>query len=142
MDDIDKLLENYKPKSLKKYLSKYIYRKKLLNYTLLEDNNYDEIIPSETYIKYIYIDEAYCDKNLDSHIKSGGFFLRGGIYKGNKFIETDKSKWKYLLLKYDPSNNIYSNPVTYTICISKCYIFYKKIYRKRDYLKNIIIELI
>lgn len=144
--DLDNFLSDYKPKNLKKQLSRYLSRKKLKNYSLYE-NDYDNLILYDTYIRYIYIEQAFQDKKLDKHIKCGGILLKGGIYKKNNFVETEPQDWKYLMLKYDPDNNIkkqhsLNNPITYVICISKCYIFYKKIKRKNDYFKNMIIELV
>lgn len=148
--NLDDFLANYKPKKLD--LSYYLKCPKLKNYTFM-DNNIDALVPLKTYVKYVKIDEENTDKKYNTHIKSGGILLAGGIYR-DKFIKrTNNKTWTHLMLKYDPSKITDDNgnivdgrldePIIFTIKIASNYIFYKKFGNdKRDQMKNLMVELV
>jgi len=133
--DLNKFLQQYKPKSLTKYLTPYMHHQKLKKYQLLKNHNKSELIPTKTYIKYINIDDADDGKFKVEHIKSGGILIGCGKMINNKFVESkNPGEWRYMMLKFDPSpirndkGNIIKkryNPRIFYICVSKYYIFYR-----------------
>lgn len=148
--DLNNFLADYKPKKMD--LSCYQKCDKLKKYIYL-NNQIDNLIPFKTYIKYIKYDDAFKNNKYDTHIKSGGILLAGGVYRDKFIKKMDNTKWTHLMLKYDPSKVInedgnlvdgrLTNPIIFVIKIANNYVFYRKFENdQRIKFENLIIELI
>jgi hypothetical protein len=142
--NLKEFLKNYKPKKIENDLLPYIKCNKLKSYILLTHQTKQAVIPQNTYIKYIKINDAFKDNNYADHIKCGGILLAGGkINKGKFSAIKDNMKWTHLMLKLQSSdkdfeeNNI--GEYIFIIKIIDYYIFYR-IFNTNDF-RNTIIEL-
>lgn len=131
------ILKNYRQKNLLNDLKPYTSLKKLQSYKLLSHANIDCLQPMETYIKYIFINNAFKDHFYEKHVKAGGILIAGGVFVDKVFKKSSlNSTWTHLMLKFDPSPTVNTHgevvldrkekPHIYFIKIKDCYIFYKK----------------
>jgi len=107
--DLKKFLKNYKPKILN--LAPYLKLDKLNGYRLMKKNDVHRFILKETYIKYINVQDAFMNKDLNSHVHPGGILLFCGRFLNGKFekidnISGDRSKITHLMLKSVPLSKL------------------------------------
>ena len=129
--DLNNFLNNYKPKGLVD-LSPYLQLLPLNGYQWLQSKSeYKNLIPFDTYIKYIRIGyEFENDECLENHIEDGGLIVAGGSYINGQFVQTDdKKKWTYLKLDTNISKKTgkKGKHYNYIIKISNYNIFYQTI---------------
>lgn len=140
--NLNSFLKSYKPKSLEKSLQRYLKCEKLKDYVLLDKKNMHLLKISNTYIKYVNIDDNH-DKNYEDHIKSGGMLIACGYYYSGKFINTvNFQKWTHLILKFSPSpiDGEIIESKTFVISLSKTYVFYKRYYNNQREFYNKLLE--
>jgi hypothetical protein len=98
--DLQQFLKEYKPKKLD--LRPYLKLEKLKGYTLIENSDYSELYPKETYVKYLKLADAFKDKDLKMHVK-GGILLDGGTFVNGLFVRLEnKKKWTHLMVLFNP----------------------------------------
>lgn len=98
--NLEKFLSDYKPKVLD--LSPYLKLDKLKGYQTLERKNMANLIPQQTYIKYMKMADAYKDRDLKSHVR-GGILVAGGTFVNGKFVKSDDDgTWTHLILRFAP----------------------------------------
>ena len=149
--DLNKFLENNKPKSVEKWLGPYMRTDKLDNYMYMKKKkDIARLLPLKTYIKYIRIEDSCGNKKRKkSHIKCGGILISGGTFCNKKYVVLDDPKeWTHLTLKYDPSVTVDPDgkvisdrvvPYVYKIKLSKVHVFYKIFGID---VKNMVVDLI
>jgi hypothetical protein len=96
------------------------------------------LIPNETYIKFININDAFSLEYLEDHISAGGLLIDCGKFIGGKFVGInleDEWQWLMVLVKKSDINNIRpnknikivknknSNSLIFFVDLSKNYIF-------------------
>lgn len=128
-----------KNKPKKKDLSKYMVLDKLKSYRLIETTDYSDLIPLNTYIKYLKTSDAFKDNDLKMHIH-GGVLLAGGRFINGHFEKQNNTKrWTHLMLLFHPYpigkrisfagygyRNVYDHDEhIFYIKISNYYLFYK-----------------
>ena len=108
----------------------------------------NQLKPTETYIKYINIGDAFKDKKYKTHIHPGGILMAGGTYyKTGSFEKLDKkNKWTHLMLRFAPfptgvtrskkgygSKKVYDyEHRTFYIKMTNHHIFYKHFKKKSE----------
>ncbi|XWV26659.1 hypothetical protein QJ857_gp0401 [Tupanvirus soda lake] len=98
---VENFLKSYEPKQLD--LSPYLKLDKLKGYKFMEKSDDKlNLIPGETYVKYINRSDAFKDKDLKMHVR-GGILLEGGTYVNGLFKPLgDNTKWTHLMLLFSP----------------------------------------
>lgn len=128
--DLNTFLDNHKPKNIQDILKPYLSCRKLNGYIILTGQNINELIPSQTCIRYVPITDAFVNDNYDSHTKYGILIMGGFRDADNNFIKTkNRSQWTHLVLKKridQPNDTTQSiKEITFQLKIKKHYIFFK-----------------
>jgi len=139
--DLDTFLKNHKPATLD--FTPYLKLKKLQGYERLDMKNMDNLgmlRKWRTYVKYIRDGDAFSDKKYKTHVKCGGIFVTGGVYRKKKFTKTsDHTEWTHIVLKRQPypvgkeptelgfgMKNVYDyDPHVFVVKLKNKYVFYK-----------------
>ncbi|AAV50937.1 hypothetical protein [Acanthamoeba castellanii mimivirus] len=133
--DLDDFLKSYKPKKVD--LSSYTNHTKLKGYTYITKDDFNNLIPNRTYIKYILRSDVGTENNISKQIHCGGFFLSGGNFSGKKFVQSDDwITWTHLFLKYcpHPESNLNGEFTEHKFYLktTKYYLFYRYYDKKSD----------
>jgi len=126
--DLETFLRNHK--SVKLDFAPYLKLKKLKGYKLLNRQDIEKLNKGDLYIKYIKESDAFMDEKYKTHVRCGGFLLKGGIYQDGKFKGTKNAKrWTHLMLNRIPHTKQNKEKQykshKFVIKISGNYIFYR-----------------